>query len=85
MTDTPSYVFNEAVLAACEARPEWAAWLDGDSSLTRDHVHHYFSDLLGTTAQDEDEMALSVLGRNNMGGGVPIGILRMMAQLSRIG
>lgn len=85
MTDTPSYVFTEAVLATCEARPEWAAWLDGDSYLSREHVHHYFCDLLGTAAQDEDEMALSVLGRNNMGGGVPIDILRMMAQLSRIG
>jgi hypothetical protein len=73
MTDTPSYVFTEAVLAACEARPEWAAWLDGDSSLTRDHVHRYFSDLCDATARDEDEMALSALGRNNMCGGVPIG------------
>jgi hypothetical protein len=84
MTDVPSYVFTENVLAACEARREWAAWIDGDSYLTREHVHRYFSDLFGATAHTESEMALVVLGRNNMGGGVPIGILRMMARLSKI-
>jgi hypothetical protein len=84
MTEAPGYLFTEAVLAACEATPEWEAWLDGDSYLTRDHVHRYFRDLFGATAEDGDEMALVVLGRNNMGGGVPIGILRMMARLSKV-
>jgi hypothetical protein len=47
------------------------------------NVHRYFSDLFGATARTESDMALVVLGRNNMGGGVPIDVLRMMARLSK--
>jgi hypothetical protein len=80
----PSYVFTEAVLDASEATPEWSSWLDGDTYLTREHVRRYFSDLFGATAETETEMALVVLGRSNMGGGVPLEILRIMARLSKV-
>jgi hypothetical protein len=85
MTVSPGYVFTEAVLDASEATPEWASWLERDPYLTREHVRRYFGQLLGATAETETEMALVVLGRNNMGGGVPIEILRMMARLSKVG
>jgi hypothetical protein len=84
MTVSPGYVFTEAVLDASEATPEWASWLES-SSLTSKHVRQYFSQFLGATAETEDEMALVVLGGNNMGGGVPIEVLRKMARLSRAG
>ena len=85
VASSSGYVFTEAVLEASEATPEWASWLDGDRHLTRDHVRRYVSDLFGATAETETDMALVVLGRNNMGGGVPIEILRIMARLSKVG
>ena len=84
MTASHGYLFTEAVLDASEATPEWASWLES-SGLTSERVRRYFSDCFDATAETEDEMALVVLGRNNMGGGVPVGILRKMAQLSRVG
>jgi hypothetical protein len=85
MTGSPSYVFTEAVLDASEATPEWASWLERSTYLTEKHVREYFSQFLGATAESEDEMALLVLGGNNMVGGVPIEVLREMARLSRVG
>jgi hypothetical protein len=84
MTVAPRYVFTEAVLDASEATPEWASWLES-TILTPEHVRQYFGQFLGATADTEDEMALLVLGGNNMGGGVPIEVLRKMARLSRTG
>ena len=85
MAVSPGYLFTEAVLDASAATPEWASWLDRDRCLTDAHVRRYFSDLFGATAETEAEMALVVLGRNNMGGGVPIEILWIMARLSKVG
>jgi hypothetical protein len=85
MTVSPGYVFTEAVLDACEATPEWTSWFEGSTDLTPQRVRQYFSQFLGATAETEDEMALVILGGNNMGGGVPIEVLRAMARLSRAG
>jgi hypothetical protein len=84
MTISPCYVFTEAALNASEATPEWASWLES-TYLTPEHARRYFDQLLGARAETEDEMALLVLGGNNMGGGVPIEVLRKMARLSRVG
>ena len=83
--NSPGYRFTEAVLDASEATPEWSSWLAGNRYVTHEHVRGYFSDLFGATAETETEMALVVLGRNNMGGGVPIEIRRIMARLSKVG
>ncbi len=83
MTVSSGYVFPEAVLDASEATIEWASWLES-SSLTSERVRQYFGRFFGARAETEDEMALVVLGGTNMGGGVPIEILRTMARLSRV-
>jgi hypothetical protein len=85
MTDSPNYVFTEAVPNASEATPEWASWLEGSTNLTSEHVREYFAQFLEATAETENDMALLVLSRNNMGGGVPIEVLRKIAQLSKAG
>lgn len=81
------YVFTEAVLAAAESTPLFRQWVDqafrDESGLER--VHTYFQRMVGVTATTEDEMALVKLGGNNMGGGVPADILRLLARLSRVG
>ena len=76
------YVFTEAVLAAGESTPLWRGW--GLYRSDPAHVHSYFMRKIGMVAENEDEMALMKLGGNNMGGGVPIQILRLLARLSRI-
>ncbi len=84
MTVSPDYEFTEAALDASAATPEWASWLES-TQLTPEHARRYFRQFLGANATTEDEMALSVLGGNNMGGGVHIEILRMLARLSKTG
>lgn len=76
------YVFTEGVLAAAESTPLWTKWPYFRNNPT--HIHDYFMRKIGMEAESEDEMALMELGGNNMGGGVPIEILRLLARLSRV-
>ena len=76
------YVFRESVLAAAESTPLWTRWPLYRSDPA--HAHDYFMRKMGMEAASEDEMALVQLGGNNMGGGVPIEILRLLARLSRV-
>ena len=76
------YVFTEAVLAAAESTPLWThtPYFRHNQA----HVHDYFMRKIGMEAESEDQMALMELGGNNMSGGVPIEILRLLARLSRV-
>lgn len=76
------YVFTESVLAAAESTPLWTQWPFVRNNPA--HCHDYFMRKVGMEAESEDEMALMGLGGNNMGGGVPIEILRLLARLSRV-